>query len=360
MWINMNDSILAIIMGSMLGFLCIGLPAIIVRAVYLRRTRAAKEKNLLEPQTMNMPQESPLTQKPTSLRRSIVTFIVMTLLIIIWGLMVGFAVGVFSHLIYIVFLIPVVMGINNGKMIVDVIQRAKVRTTAQLVLLSILSAVVMYGSFHYTRYLGFQLKASMEIFSGLSEAMETENLQATRLFLDYALEEETGHSGFPGYILYEARQGVAIGRLFRSSSVNLGPLLTWLYWLMEFGIILGLTFQKGKKAMGASFCEACGNWYGGEKHLGGTTAANEHLLLNLIKQKDFIELGKLLEKNAELPSTEVYFQGCQVCGSSQSQLIVRRASQGAKGILHFTDSSQTILQPRDSVLLLNQTRSAGD
>lgn len=351
----MNDSILAIIVGGIIGFIFIVLPALIIRAVY-RRTRAAKEKKLLEPQAMSTQQEPPLEHKPTSQRRSVATLIVMTLLTVIWGLMVGFTVGVFSHLIYIVFLIPVVMGINSGKVVVEVIQRAKVRATAQLVLVSVLSAVVMYGTFHYTRYLGFQLKASMEIFSGFSEATETENLEATRLFLDYALEEETGYSGFPGYMLYEARQGATIGRLFRSSSINLGPLLIWLYWLMEFGIILGVTIQKGKKVIGRSFCESCGNWYSGEKHLGGTTVANEHLLLDLIKQKDFIELGKLLEKNAELPSTEIYFQGCEVCNGSESQLIVRRAFQGTKGILQFTDASQTILQPKDSVLLRNQLK----
>jgi hypothetical protein len=196
----------------------------------------------------------------------------------------------------------------------------------------------------------------MEIFSGLSEATETENLQATRLFLDYALEEETGYSGFPGYMLYEAKQGATIGRLFRSNGINLGPGLIWLYWLMEFGIILGVTTQKGKKVIGSAFCESCGSWYSGEKHLGGTSASNEHLLLDLIKRRDFIELGNLLEKNAELPSTEIYIKDCEVCNSSQSELIVRRAFQGAKGILQFNDSLRTILQSKDSALLVNQLK----
>ena len=63
--------------------------------------------------------------------------------------------------------------------------------------------------------------------------------------------------------------------------------------------------------MGTAFCKSCGNWYGKERHLGGTALANETFLLDLIKQKDFIELGKLMDKNAELPSLEVYFQGCE-------------------------------------------------
>jgi hypothetical protein len=356
---EMIRDIAGIIAVCSFAFPFLALVAIIGYKIY-RKFRPARGKAGAETRAERMPSELSVPHQPTRPRRAIIIFIGMTLLVVLWGLMIGLTVGVFSHLIYIIFLIPLLMGFSSGKMIVDAIQRAKIRTIALLVLLSVLSAVVMYGTFHYTRYLGFQVKASLEIFSGLSEATETENLQVTKAFLDYALEEETGYSGFLGYILYEARQGTTIGRLFRSTSTHLGPVLTGLYWLMEFGIILGVTLQEGKKMIGMSFCESCGNRINGERHLGGTTPANEHLLLDLIRQKDFTELGKLLEKNAELPSTEVYFQGCQMCGSSQSQLIVRRASQGAKGILQFTDSSQTLLQPRDSMLLLNQMRSAVD
>lgn len=355
----MNDSILAIIVGVIFGTIVFVLPAFIARKVYLK-FRAAREKKRLETQSGRTQEEPFVADKVASPRQSVATLIVITLLVMVWALMVGFTVGVFSHLIYIVFLFPLVMGINSGKMVVDAAQRAKVRTASQLILLSLLSAVMIYGTFHYSRYLGFQLKASMEIFSGLDEATEAENLQVTKAFLDYALEEETGHSGFLGYMLYEAKEGATIGRLFRSSSFNLGPVLTWLYWLMEFGIILGVTIQKAKKVMNTSFCESCGNWYGREKHLGGTASANESYLLDLIQQKDFAGLGTLIERNAEIPSLEVYFQGCQVCGKSQSQLVVRRAFQSTKGALQFTDAAQTALQPNESLLLLNQSSFSGD
>lgn len=243
----MNEETLIAISGISVVFLffltCIALPVIVYKLY--QKFRAAKEKARLEAQGANTQQEPSVSHQPAYSRQSVATFIVMTLLVVVWALMIGFGVGVFSHLIYIVFLFPFVMGINNGKMIVDAVQRAKIRATSQLIFLSVLSAIVIYGTFHYTRYIGFQVKASMEVFSGLSEATEEENLQVTKPFLDYTLEEETGHSGFLGYILYEAKEGATIGRLFRSSSFNLGPVLTWLYWLMEFGIILGVTIQRG-------------------------------------------------------------------------------------------------------------------
>jgi hypothetical protein len=362
LWINMNEETLIAITGIamvILFFLPFFALPVIVYKLYLR-FRAKKERARLEAQALSKQQEPSGIHEQTSPRKPVATLILMTLLVVVGGFIVGFGVGVFSHLIYIVFLFPFVMGINSGKMIVDAIRRAKVRKTSQLVFLSVLSAVVIYGAFHYTRYLGFQVTASMEIFSGLDEGSQTGNLQVTNAFLDYALKEETGHSGFLGYMLYEAKQGISIGRLSRSSSTNLGPALTWLYWLLEFGVILGLTIQQGKKVMARSFCEACGNWYGSEKHLGGTASANEPVLLDLLQKKDFSGLGKLIEKNAEVPSLELYLHGCQVCGKSQSQLMVRRASQGAKGSLQFKDATQTTLQPNESVLLLNQLSFSGD
>jgi hypothetical protein len=283
----------------------------------------------------------------------------MTLLVA-WALGVGFMAGVFSQLIYIVFLLPLAMGIGGGKMIAFAIRKAKIRTASQLIFVSVFSAMVIYGTFHYTRFMGFQLTATAEILSRLYEETGEANLQVTQAFLDYALREETGHSGFLGYMLYEAKTGVSIGRLSRSSSSNLGPVLTWLYWLMEFGIILAVTVQKGKKWIHMPFCESCGSWYGAERHLGGTATANESLVLDLVRQKDFAGLGKLIEKNADVPSLELYYQGCQICGQSQSQLVVRHTFQNGKGVLQFSDAAQTVLQSGESTQLLSQLNPAGD
>jgi hypothetical protein len=362
MWINMNEeTLIAITVITIIIIFTFSFMALLAIAykVYQKR-QAAKENKRLAMQAAHTQNEPAMAHKPASPQRAMVILIGWALLVIVWALVVGFAVGVFSHLIYIVFLIPLVMGINSGKMIVDVIKRAKVRTTARLVFLSVLAAVVMYGTFHYTRYMGFVVQVSFEMFEGLSEATDEKNLGLAKGFADYALQEETGYSGFVGYILYRAGEGVSIGRLTRSSGLNLGPVLTWLYWALELGIILGLTIHKGRKLISKSFCESCGNWYGSEKHLGGTASANEPFLLDLIRQKDFSGLGNLIEKNAELPSLEVYFQGCQVCGKSQSQLVVRRAFQSAKGTLQFSDTSQTTLQPTESSLFLNQLSFSGD
>jgi hypothetical protein len=354
MWIKMNEAfkeaISTIFTMLALAVSFIGLP-VLAFMVY-QKVHKAREKARLASQPDGM-QGGPSSPGQAAA-------ILMGLLVILYGAMTGFGLGMISNLINIVFVFPIALGINSGKTIKEAVERAKIRKMWQIVFLSVLSAVAIYGTFHYSRYLGFQVKAAMEIFSSLDEATEEENLQITKVSLDYIFEEETGHSGFLGYVLYEARHGVNIGRLTRSSSFHLGPVLTWLYWLLEFGIILGLTIQMSKSVSNKPVCESCGNPYGSEKHLGGTASANELLMLDLIRQKDFAGLGKLMEPDADLPSLEVYFQGCQVCGKSQSQLVVRHAFQSTKGTLQFKDTSQTILQPVESALLLQQVSPSGD
>ena len=118
--------------------------------------------------------------------------------------------------------------------------------------------------------------------------------------------------------------------------------------------------QMGSMVVSKPACESCGSPYGSEKHLGSTASANETRVMSLIRQKDFAGLRMLMEPNAELPSLEVYFQSCQVCGKSPSQLVVRRAFPGVRGILEFKDASQTILQPAESAALLQQLSASGD
>jgi len=300
--------------------------------------------------------EQSMSHKPASQQRVIVDFIATSILVVLGSSLVGIISSIFSHLIYIVFIFPLAMGFSGGNVITGAIQMAKIRKSSQVIFLSLLAAITIYGTYHYGRYVALQLQTSLELFPGLSQATEDKHLSAAKAFVDYALEKETGYSGFVGYMLFKANQGVSIGRSYSSNRSNLGPILTWFYWLLEFGIILWVTISMGRKRINLPVCSFCGNRLDKEKHLGGTTSTNESFLLNLIRQKDFIELGKLMEENASLPSLEIYIRGCEVCHKSSSHLVVRRAFQGRRGGLQFTDASKTVLQPQESVLLLSQLK----
>ncbi len=102
---------------------------------------------------------------------------------------------------------------------------------------SVLTAMVIFGTIFYTRFLGLQVTTALQAFGDLSD----KRLKAANVLVNYSLEKETGHSGFIGYILFKANKGVSIGRIFRSDALNLGPIFTWLYWLVELGVIAFIT-----------------------------------------------------------------------------------------------------------------------
>lgn len=355
----MKETVFGIIAVFAFASPIIALVIIIAYKVY-RKFRPSQARQQVEKPPESSLEKQAMPHKPASPQRAVVDFIITAVLVVPAGVMVGVAASILSHLIYIVFVFPLLIGFASGRMINGAIYMAKIRKTSQLIFLSLVAAITIYGTYHYGRYVGLQIQTSFEMFPGFSQATEDKNLGAAKALVDYALEQETGYSGFVGYMLFKANEGISIGHFYSSNRLNLGPTLTWLYWTMEFGVILWVTIHTGKKLVSMSFCEFCGNWYGRERHLGGTTSANKSVLIDLIKQKDFIELGKLMEENAELPSLELYLQGCQVCNKSHSRLVVRHAFQGPKGGMQFADTSKIVLQPQESVLLLSQLKFIGN
>ena len=260
---------------------------------------------------------------------------------IMGGVLTGIAVAFIGSFFYIAFLFPLGMGFAGGNGLRAGIQLAKIRKTSSVIFMSILVAISIYGTYHYGRYVVLQVQTSLKASSNLTEATDDENMKAAKIVVDHALKQETGRSGFIGYMLYKSRHGV-----------SLSPVLTWIYWLLEFGIIFWVTISIARREAQIPVCEVCGNQLGKERHLGGTTPANESLLLDLINRREFVELKKLIEKNVDLPSTELYMQSCKVCGKGNSHLTIRHAFRNTRGALQFTDLLNLTLLPNDGTLFL--------
>jgi hypothetical protein len=276
------------------------------------------------------------------------------------GMGVGIVISIVGNFFYLVLLFPLAMGFAGGSFLAKLAKKLRIRKGFEITLLSMLMTLTIYGAYHYGRYVALQMQTSIILYSDFSKAMEDESLNVARTFIDYAMREETGYPGFGGYMLYKAKEGVSIGRFYSSSRLNLDFTLTWLYWFMEMGTSLWVIVRMARKSVDGLYCEFCKNWYGTEKHLGGTSLGKESQLLALISHKDFPGLKTLLENEAEIPSVELYLQRCETCDPNISYLNARRAYSSPRGTVYFKDVAQHILNPIDSRLLSGEAGLSGD
>ena len=87
----------------------------------------------------------------------------------------------------------------------------------------------------------------MAMFAHIQAETGKNDIMLASTLVEYGLREETGFGGLPGYLLFSARQGLTLGKEF-GAGVNLGPFFTWVYWLLELGIIGWITVGKGRQA----------------------------------------------------------------------------------------------------------------
>jgi len=201
--------------------------------------------------------------------RRILSFIGALLIIVPGGILIGFVASIVSNLFYIIFLFPLGMGLIGALILNAAMTNLRIRGYVTGISLGILMAVIIYGAFHYTDYLTFRFMVASAMDQELVKETGKSEPEVADVFVDYALSQETGHTGLIGYFLYQAKTGVSIGRWYSDQEVNLGPIFTWLYWLVELSIIGFMTVAMVKPTSNKPFCEHCYNWYGKERHVGG-------------------------------------------------------------------------------------------
>jgi hypothetical protein len=287
--------------------------------------------------------------------KSILGLCLAVLAALVVGLVIGLLAGFLSNLVYIVFLFPLGMGLIGGFFLEKTIAGAKIRKISQGVLLGCLMALAVYGAYQVMNYVTFRGRLLFEMHQKILEETGRSEPMVANAFVDYALKEETGFSGFPGYLLYMDKQGVTVGKMF-GSGFNLGPFFTWVFWLLELGIIGWVTVGMGRQAAGRPFCEPCQRWYGKEHHLGGVGESSATALMQLLERRDFSRAGLMLEADAEVPSLEIYTKSCGKCTSSDTWLALKQISVGQNGKLNFKPGSQISIRPHEKDELMRDLR----
>lgn len=256
----------------------------------------------------------------------------------------GVAIGTLTHFIalfvYLIILFPLGMGVAGGTVTAIATRRGKVRNPAISGLFGVLTGIILYSTMHLADYWQFQRSATEEITKELGQTTPSDQV------LDQFLQQETGATGFWGYLKYSAKQGVSIGRVGRKGA-NLGETGTWIYWALEFGVITAMTGAIAYFAAREPFCETCNQWYGDKTRMGSIDARSSEQFLSLLNRSEFSHAGALINPlhGIEPPRWEAQQQQCATCQASNVLLTVDKTGLDHKGNLERREAIQGMLLP---------------
>jgi hypothetical protein len=253
---------------------------------------------------------------------------------IVTGIVVGGLASVVGRFLYLIILFPVFMGLGTGMAVSSVVSSQKIRSPLVVIVAGLFATIITYGSMQYFDYLQFRSIVAKEIQSqAIAENGEPAPEENVSLVVDYLFIKATGMPGFLGYVLYEAKQGVSISHFgvgSGDSGLNLG-IFTWVYWLVELGIIAYMSIEPAYKKTKDLFCENCGTWVSQGEHIGGIQGDAFNQAIEFIKRRDFVGFVGMLRDDTVLPSIEFYTRTCKTCSTFPFYLTGIAVSSGKKG-----------------------------
>jgi len=269
--------------------------------------------------------------------------------LVLVGVVMGGVVSLVKNFLYLILLFPLLMGGVAGYFIKAVVVTEKIRSGLLVVIAGIFAAVLIYGSMFFFDYLQFRRNMAKFIQSqALADYGESPSKEKTQVFIDYILLQETGSSGFIGFILLRAKDGVSISEVGRgnSSATNLG-IFTWLFWLVEMAFIGGPAIATSFGKTKDLFCEHCDAWIAEGEHIGGIEPKAMQDVVALIKHSDMAGFIRMLRSDTLLPSVEFYIRACKTCNIFPLHLVGSVISSGRQGqtqskliLMHALTSSE--------------------
>lgn len=247
--------------------------------------------------------------------------------VVISGLLVGGIVAFISQFFYLIFLFPLLMGAGAAFVMATGVRGLKIPHASLAVLAALVLCIVLYTSLHYGQYLLFIQQAHADV------AQELGSIDAASIdeLLDLFLLEETGATGFVGYMLLQVDSGFEVGRTTSSTSLPVSGSMIWIYWLIEFAVIAGMAALAAVGASSKTFCHACEEWYTSQR-LGSVARESATQFLQAVQMDDFRQAHDMVQTEmTPTPSLEVYLRRCPSCESSELHLAVEASGLDARG-----------------------------
>lgn len=264
------------------------------------------------------------TYKPTS------SINFLGILLLFWTAVIGgFTVGLFSSLanqiVYLIIVSPILTGLVGVYVMSTMITMSKVRSTAWVTLLGALMGVMIYSGILYGNY-SFALGNALE---GVDEAIKREGLVPEDIpgeekiaFIDQYLEQETGFTGFLGYLILEHREGLTIFNFRTNFEFRFPPIVAWIYSGAELFLLVALCARANVEQVQRPYCHFHRQWYKTTASLGCIPKEQFPLALQKMAEGDYETVWELFDK-PRIPYVEFMLMSCDRPDCQESYPMIR-------------------------------------
>lgn len=268
-----------------------------------------------------MPSSSPIAQGNKSGGVNLLGILLLLITAIIGGIAVGIALHFSGRIIYLIFASVFLAALIAGFIMQTAVRVGKVRNQPAVIIFAILMGLVAYGSLRYGDYLWFQ----EETRSAIRETDPSATNEDIDAFTNIILEEETGATGFEGFIRLEAKEGLSItsSRNFNDDSggLELSEPITIGYWVIEILIMIGVPMWTGLNQTKEIFCDNNNDWLRFTA-VGSVSQADWSHFLQALQAQDFQTARTFITVNADFKRPYLSVEKGD-CGAEQPTGILR-------------------------------------
>ena len=293
----------------------------------------------------------------SSLPMSELTMVLLT--VCLGGAVIGVLAYIVSNYLWLIFLFPLAVGFLGGALVKWQIKGAKLGNPVVAALIGLFAGMLIYSIFFASGYVHFRMEAEKQLaadaaYFGLSPSE----------LLNELLIYETGSGGFLGFLKIVEREGVEISQVTDPSDRGLAITGTWvyLYYLIEAGLIVGVTTSFAHDAGRQPYCPNCKNWIDKNVRLGYVAKENRAEFQEALRLGSLSSIIHLFQKDPQsrAPNLDVVLGQCEKPSRCDSVLTMRQTTKGRYGSSRHKVFARYWVTPREAEQLINATSSPLD
>jgi hypothetical protein len=279
----------------------------------------------------------------------------LTMVLLTVGLgsaVIGVVAYVLSIYLWLIILFPLAVGALGGTLVKWQVKGAKLGNPTIAAFIGLFAGMLIYSIFFASDYVYFRLETEKQLATDAAYF----RVSPSEL-LDELLLYETGSGGFLGFMKIVEREGIEISQVTDPSDRGLVITGIWVYvyYLIEAGLIVGVSTGLALDAGRQPYCPQCRNWI--EKHINvghvstqqGSEFRSALRLGNASTIKEYIQE----ELFPQPPYMDVILGQCENSTSCDGMLTIRQIRKGRRGSSAIKILDRYTVTPREADFIAN-------